>query len=275
MSNQLKKKNRKKKKKNDEDEIVPQYHEKVGNVNVYSEQVSKLIIEKIISLVLSDSLKKRVEQDHGDICFQEAKKLLDNIIELTHINHDTDDFDIDKIEINNYVKYYNTDTNMKRDFIKRHNAALAIRNKKIIENLEEEEDEEENKLKKLEDNLNKSTLVENNKYFSKGKIYQYDIDIIKNNFWGNIPCPKVNNIDRTVSNYNIFIPRKVEYKNDININESKKKSKGLNKKKMFMKKNTFGYQDFVSRLSKNISLIKDKKENNLLEILNKKKEPLK
>ena len=54
--------------------------------------------------------------------------------------------------------------------------------------------------------------MEKNKYFSKGKLYQYDIIITKNNFWGDIPCPKVSDIDRTTSNHNNY--KKIEEENE-------------------------------------------------------------
>ena len=261
MSSQLKKKNKKKKKKIIEEEIVPKKHERIGNLNLYSEEVSKNILEKIISLVLSTSLNKNIEQKLGDICFQATRSAVNNLIELTHVNHDADDFDIDKIEIHSYIKYYNTDSNIKRYSMKRHNIAWKIRNEKVEYDL--------NKSQKIDDKPNKSIIIENNKYFSKGKIYQYDINITKNNFWGSIPCPKITDMDRTSAYYNIYIPRKEE--NKMNINETKKMSKVLDKNKMFIKKNTFSYRNFISNLSKRFNLLKDDKQSKFLEVITQKK----
>ena len=267
MSSQLKKKNKKKKKKNLDEEILPKKHERVENLNYYSEEISKIIIEKIISCVLSSSLNKNNEKIYGDICYQSTKRMINNIMELTYVNHDNDDFDIDKIEINTYVKYYNTDTNYKRYFIKRHDIAWKKRNLKAENSLLKPF-----KNKKIEERLNKSAIVYNNKYISKGNIYQYSINPSKNNFWGHIPNPKVSFIDRTSSNYNNYIPRKEE--SNKNINETKKKSTVLDKNKLSTKTKTFSYRNFISKLSKNFSISKDKgnnTSNNFLEIINQKR----
>ena len=261
MSSQLKKKNKKKKKKNQEEEIVPKKHQRIGNLNFFSEEVSRNILEKIISLALSTSLNKNIEQKFVDICFQTTKRVVNNLIELTHVNHDADDFDIDKIEIHSYIKYYNTDSNIKRYLMKRHDKAWKIRNEKVEDIL--------NKSEKIDDKQNKSTIIENNKYFSKGKIYQYDINLTKNNFWGSIPCPKITDMDRTSANYNIYIPRKEE--NKINTDDTRKMSKVLDKNKMFIKKHTFSYRNFISNLSKKFNLMKDDKQSKFLEIITQKK----
>ena len=261
MSSQLKKKNKKKKKKNQEEEIVPKKHQRIGNLNFFSEEVSRNILEKIISLALSTSLNKNIEQKFVDICFQTTKRVVNNLIELTHVNHDADDFDIDKIEIHSYIKYYNTDSNIKRYLMKRHDKAWKIRNEKVEDIL--------NKSEKIDDKQNKSTIIENNKYFSKGKIYQYDINLTKNNFWGSIPCPKITDMDRTSANYNIYIPRKEE--NKINTDDTRKMSKVLDKNKMFIKKHTFSYRNFISNLSKKFNLMKDDKQSKFLEIISQKK----
>ena len=76
MSSQLKKKNKKKKKKNQEEEIVPKKHQRIGNLNFFSEEVSRNILEKIISLALSTSLNKNIEQKFVDICFQTTKRVV-------------------------------------------------------------------------------------------------------------------------------------------------------------------------------------------------------
>ena len=261
MSSQLKKKNKKKKKKNQEEEIVPKKHQRIGNLNFFSEEVSRNILEKIISLALSTSLNKNIEQKFVDICFQTTRRVVNNLIELTHVNHDADDFDIDKIEIHSYIKYYNTDSNIKRYLMKRHDKAWKIRNEKVEDDLNESE--------KMDDKQNKSTIIENNKYFSKGKIYQYDINLTKNNFWGSIPCPRITDMDRTSANYNIYIPRKEE--NKINTDDTRKMSKVLDKNKMFIKKHTFSYRNFISNLSKKFILMKDDKQTKFLEIITQKK----
>ena len=105
MSTPIKKKTRRKKKKAKGNEIVFVKHEKVGNVNLFSEEVCKNILEKIISLTYSESFKNYIRKRSHEITLQICENMISNLIEITHINHDVDDFDIDKIEINSYVKY--------------------------------------------------------------------------------------------------------------------------------------------------------------------------
>ena len=95
MSSQLKKKTKKKKKKKqDEDESGPQKHERTGNLNFFSEEISKNIIEKIISFTMSTNFKQNVERKSNNFCYQFLKKQFDNIIQIMHIDHENDDFDL-------------------------------------------------------------------------------------------------------------------------------------------------------------------------------------
>ena len=72
MSSILKKKGKKKKKKkqennnNNENEIAPQRHEREGNLNYYSEEIAKNIIEKIISLAISSDFSQNVDKKFVD-----------------------------------------------------------------------------------------------------------------------------------------------------------------------------------------------------------------
>ena len=93
------------------------------------------MIEKIISLVIADSFNKNLKPKFGEFCNKEIIKTINNITELNNINHEIDDFDIDKIEINSYINYNNTDTNIQRYLIKRHNIAYEIRNDKASNNI--------------------------------------------------------------------------------------------------------------------------------------------
>ena len=64
MSSPIRKKiKKKKKKKQDNNEIVPQRHEREGNLNYYSEEIAKNIIEKIISLTISTNFTENVEKN--------------------------------------------------------------------------------------------------------------------------------------------------------------------------------------------------------------------
>ena len=267
MSNQLKKKTKKKKKKEEpEEELIPEKHNRIGNLNFYSEEISKIIFDKIISLTLTNVLNNTIEKRFGNFCFKETKRMINNIIELTHVNHDNDDFGVDKIEINSCIKYYNTDSNIRRYLIKRHNNALEIRNSKAEKLLTEIN----NNNNQIENSLNKSAIVYNNKHILQGKTYHYDIDITKSNFWGDIPYPKVSDIDRTSSNYNNYIPQKEEPIKKVEGTE--KKTKELDKNKSPTKQKKFSYKNFISKISKKFNMVKEKESKgfNFLDLINQK-----
>ena len=195
--------------------------------------------------------------------------MISNLIEITHINHDVDDFDIDKIEINSYVNYNNTDSNMKRYTVKKHNIAREVRNEKAKNNLIKS-----NNSQIIENDLNKSVLVNNNKYFTKEKIYQFSIDPTKINFWGNIPCPHKPIIDRTLVNHNIFIQAKQVIKEvkeiETEIKEPKKTQEVTDKNKNTKK--TFSYRNFLSNLYKRSNFVKTDNDTDFLGDTTKKKQ---
>ena len=269
MSTPIKKKTRRKKKKAKGNEIVFVKHEKVGNVNLFSEEVCKNILEKIISLTYSESFKNYIRKRSHEITLQICENMISNLIEITHINHDVDDFDIDKIEINSYVQYNNTDSNMKRYTVKKHNIAREIRNEKAKNNLIKS-----NNSQIIENDLNKSVLVNNNKYFTKEKIYQFSIDPTKINFWGNIPCPHKPIIDRTLVNHNIFIQAKQVIKEvkeiETEIKEPKKTQEVTDKNKNTKK--TFSYRNFLSNLYKRSNFVKTDNDTDFLGDTTKKKQ---
>ena len=118
MSSLLKTIKKIKKKKKEENIMTPRKHEKIGNLNLFSEEISKNIIEKIISLVITYNFNKKSDKKIGDFCFASMRKTINNIIKLCNINHDKDDFDIDNIEINTYIKTNKSDNDMKRYLIK-------------------------------------------------------------------------------------------------------------------------------------------------------------
>ena len=277
MSTPIKKKNRKKKKKNkDEDGDGPKRHERIGNLNYYSEEISKFMIEKIISLALSDDFRKNIEKKLNNFCYDSMVKTFDNLTQLININHDIDDFDVDNIEIAQYIKYNKSDTNIKRYLKSKHNTAIEARNNKAEQNIMELAKIPKDfktymniKNKKIEDCLNKSAIIEKNKYIKKPKLYQYNIHIEKKNFWGIIPSPEVCDIDRTTSNFNSYIPKKVNPPKNNIISPAKKEEKLPEKN--IQKKSSFNYKNFISKLSKNISIFKGIKETPYEDILTKKK----
>jgi len=266
MSSQLKKKTKKKKKKKqDEDESGPQKHERTGNLNFFSEEISKNIIEKIISLTMSTNFKQNVERKSNNFCYQFLKKQFDNIIQIMHIDHENDDFDLDNIDIDKYIKFNKSDNDIKRYLISNHKNALESRNdkaeKKIMEIANIEKDTKtymKIKNKKIEDCLNKSVIIKKNKHLKKNKIIQYNIDINKKNFWGDIPSPPVCDIDRTSSNFNNYKPKKGEtHKNSPSKN--KKEDNPDDNEDNKTKKSILTYKNFIAKLSKNFSLLKGTK----------------
>ena len=69
-----------------------------------SEIVSKYILEKIISLVLSTIFKKEVEKKLVDVCYIDLKNILDDIKDLEFIKHDKDDLIKKKILLDKIPK---------------------------------------------------------------------------------------------------------------------------------------------------------------------------
>ena len=277
MSSQLRKKVKKKKKKkqnNNNNEIVPQRHEREGNLNFYSEEIAKNMIEKIISLALSKNFTDGVDSKFENFCINIMSKKINNVVEILHINRDKDDFDIDNIDIQSYIKYNKTDTNFKRHKNNIHNKAWKLRNENAEDDLMEIANipkEYRTYLnvnnKTIEDCLNNSTTTPKNQFLKKDKFYQYNIDIKNHNFWGDIPQPKNINIDRTTSNYNQYIPKK-ENKND---STSHSKSKSKSPKKSFHKKTSYYYK-FIKHFSTKVFDSTFRKESNYEdENANKKK----
>ena len=278
MSSQLKKRNKKrKKKKQEEEEIGAVKHERIGNLNYFSEEIAKNIIEKVICLAVNETFAKKIERKFAYFCYDSLKSSLDNIIDLYNINRDIDDFDLDNIDIKESITANKSDMDIKRYFYNNHAKVVESKNNNAEKSLIEIANIRKDFMtymnvnnKKIEDCLNKSVIIEKNKYLKKPKKVQYSIDINKKNFWGDIPPPSIIDIDRTTSNFNIYIEQNNEKdKNIENIpkKEEKKQDKEDNKKKFKLKKkkSTFGFSSFkISPLPKTVE------ENNNENIPNKK-----
>lgn len=271
MSSILKKKvKKKKKKKQDNNEIIPQRHERIGNLNYYSEEIAKNMIEKIISLAISSDFMENVNKNYDNFCIDLMSRKLDNIVEMMHINREKDDFDIDNIDINSEIKYYRTDTNLKRYKNVVHKHAYDIRNGKAEDNLMTIANVPKDFKtymnvynKKIEDCLNKSTIIEKNKYLKKDKLYQYNIDIKDRNFWGCITQPTPTTTDRSTSNFNCYVPKKENKRKEAQ-DSPNNKSKGKNQTRSTKK---FYSKIFKSLPSKRLNSFnekpKDRKDSNL------------
>ena len=268
MSSSLRKKVRKKKKKKpDNNEIVPQRHEREGNLNYYSEEIAKNMLEKIISLAISSNFTQNVENKFDQYCINIMSKKINTLVEMVHINREKDDFDIDNIDIQTYIKYNETDTNVKRYKNNIHKKAWKRRNENAEDNLMEFANIAKDYKaymnvndKTIEDCLNNSMDTPKNQYLKKNKYYQYNIDINKLNFWGDIPQPKNIHIDRTTSNFNCYIPKK-EDKNKDSTSSSRRKSKSPSKS---LQKKTSHYYKFYKHFStKNYSYSLSKGKDNM------------
>ena len=280
MSTMIKKKNKKKKKKKQIEEIKPQNHEKLGNLNFYSEETTKDIIEKIISLTISSNFARNAEKKFTDFYFESMKRTFNSIIQICNIDRDKDDFDIDNIDINEYIKTNKSDKDIKRYIIKKHNNALELRNDNAERNITQIARIAKNfqtynniKLTKKEECLNKSIIIKKNEFLKKDKKYQYSNDIEKKNFWGEISCPQITDIDRTSYKFNSYIPIKEELRKKLSSNFSPNKSPRKKKESKLTKKLSFIYKNFASKLSQKLTFVRAIKENNYENLYIKKSSP--
>lgn len=280
MSTMIKKKNKKKKKKKQIEEIKPQNHEKLGNLNFYSEETIKDIIEKIISLTISSNFARNAEKKFTDFCFESMKRTFNSIIQICNIDRDKDDFDIDNIDINEYIKTNKSDKDIKRYIVKKHNNALELRNDNAERNITQIARIAKNfqtynniKLTKKEECLNKSIIIKKNEFLKKDKKYQYSNDIEKKNFWGEISCPQITDIDRTSYKFNSYIPIKEELRKKLSSNFSPNKSPRKKRGSRLTKKPSFIYKNFASKLSQKLTFVRAIKENNNENFYIKKSSP--
>ena len=280
MSTMIKKKNKKKKKKKQIEEIKPQNHEKLGNLNFYSEETTKDIIEKIISLTISSNFARNAEKKFTDFCFESMKRTFNSIIQICNIDRDKDDFDIDNIDINEYIKTNKSDKDIKRYIVKKHNNALELRNDNAERNITQIARIAKNfqtynniKLTKKEECLNKSIIIKKNEFLKKDKKYQYSNDIEKKNFWGEISCPQITDIDRTSYKFNSYIPIKEELRKKLSSNFSPNKSPRKKRESRLTKKPSFIYKNFASKLSQKLTFVRAIKENNNENFYIKKSSP--
>ncbi len=150
--------------------IIPRKHDRAGNLNYYSEEIAKKIIDKLISLAINNVYLKKVEEKIPTYYLRLFIKSSNNFIELCNINHDIDDmFSNKKIDKNLTIN----------------NHSFNNKNNDIINNTFNEKRD----LYKIDKNLTK---------------IQYSIKILNKNFWGDIPEPKAYAMDRTCNNKNIL-----------------------------------------------------------------------
>ena len=180
----MQKQKRKKKQKKGEEHINPGKHARIGNLNYYSEEIVKEIIDKIISLSMTNIFKANIDSKISNFCFNTMLRFLNLTLSLTNIKHDRDNmYDIENII--NKKKRLNSDE--RRYKIINHIRCNKLRYKNAENDMfdfaeinRDFEAEMDLKNKNVEDFLNKS--VEYESFIDNRKKP-------KANYWGNIAQP--------------------------------------------------------------------------------------
>ena len=89
------KRNKSKRHKNNKTEEIPKTHQIVIGYGTLSEIIVDKMITKIISLVISKSLTKKLYSDEsvGTCCMNYTKRLIFPLIQIASLSHDTDDLE--------------------------------------------------------------------------------------------------------------------------------------------------------------------------------------
>ena len=171
-------KRRKKENKNSQNNIIyPKKHDKIGNLNFYSEEIVKSIVDKIISLTFTKLYMENLEKKISDYSIEYFIKSTNILLELCNINHDIDDK-----KLNLRLKF---SKNFTQPFVEKINF-----NQKITD---------DNNINESMENI---VNVNNDIDIDKPDKIQYSIKIDKKNFWGMVTEPKPINVDRTCNNKN-------------------------------------------------------------------------
>ena len=176
--------------------IIPGKHERIGNLNLYSEEIVKELIDKLISLTMTKIFREKVDSKIADFCFEGVLRALNLTISISNIEHDIDNI-YDMENITDDKKRLNTDEN--RYKIVNHNKCNKARNKVAEKDMFEYtninrdfEDEMNLKNKDIDDYLNKSVYLDTIINRKKN---------IKSNFWGKISHPKSFGLQRYAPKY--------------------------------------------------------------------------
>ena len=186
-----KKKKQKNKVEFSQKNITPGKHERIGNLNLYSEEIVKELIDKLISLTMTKLFREKVESKISDFCFEGVIRALNLTISISNIEYDIDNiYDVENITDDK--KRLNTDEN--RYKIINHNKCNKARNKVAEKDMFEYtninrdfEDEMNLKNKDIDDYLNKSVYLDSIINRKKNT---------KSNFWGKISHPKSYGLQR-------------------------------------------------------------------------------
>ena len=201
------KKKDKNKKININTDIKPEKHKRIDNLNYYSEEIVKEIIEKIISLSITKIFSNKFEKVLPDFCVTSIKRIIDNLIQMLYINCDNDDIYY-SFNLKYNKKYAKSDE--KRYKYIRH--IKVSKNKKKLAELELLSLIKKNKhLKKemiikdmhIHDYLSSSFEQPKNIYIKSPKKMNYDKKIDKLNNWEFISQPKSFGQHRIATHSNI------------------------------------------------------------------------
>ena len=119
----------KRKKTRQYDEIVPEKHERVGNLNFYSEEIVKEIIDKLLSLTKTRIKLNKINNCMPDLCLKEIKMGINLSLQLMFLEHDNDDFH-KKIESIKTKKYSNS-YKQKKIVCKNRNNQIKFKKRKL------------------------------------------------------------------------------------------------------------------------------------------------
>ena len=101
--------------------IIVVKHEREGNLNYYSEEIIRKLIDKLISNAISASYVQNIEKSICKYCFNIIQKQINNVLQLVKVNRDKDDFDIYNFNISSYITNQKSDLNNKRYKLNLHN----------------------------------------------------------------------------------------------------------------------------------------------------------
>ena len=171
-----------------------------------SEIIVKAVLEKVISLVISNIFNNTIEKNIVNFCISEMRNRIDNIISLQFIKHDKDDLDKKIIIKNKSQKYFLNNKNhllIKNEEIQKLNKSQIIQEYELIESLNPYYSYhfENKKILKIliRKNMYQKSIdvIDNNKRVNNN--ITLNEEIIGNNFWDTINQPKDIKIDRGAS----------------------------------------------------------------------------
>ena len=165
-----------------------------------SETVVTSILEKIISLSMSEIYKSMIEKYISSFCLLEIRKKIDTIISIQFINHDSDDLMQRKILKNKSQKIILNESSENNNnmllFIRGEKNNLKFSKSQIIPKYELISDSNEHKSNLYKNKRKNKFIVVKNK--NRNLMLEEEENSIKN-FWDSVLQPKNSKIDRGAS----------------------------------------------------------------------------